>query len=311
MATVQALSMVDREHRIARWLTALALLFSCAFAASAQAVILGVLEDVPPASAGDTDKPAVRVMFRFENGKWIAFPSDCQNEECLRKVVAEYPASVQWSIGLNGHEIAKLSSQTPKQFDFYAHVGLQDLDDPLHAPRIGSKSEKFGGFSGEAVYRPLVANSEPFFSDPDQWRESPVPAEIKIALRRAFRRENPRLCKQDQTNETKSVPFPYTDTQVRITKALRSKDGIWISELHLSNASACDDVVEFNDPWFVVKPDGSADYIGEGMWLVSTGDFNHDGRSELLFSIASYNRGGYELFYDQLTKRASFEFSFH
>jgi hypothetical protein len=303
--------MIDREYRRTRWLFMLAFSLSCFFAASAQSVILGVLEDVPPVYAGDTDNPAVRVVFQFDDGKWIAFPSDCPDQDCLRRIVAQYPASVQWSIGLNGREIGKVSTRKPQQFDFYAHVGLQSLDQPSQAPKIGSRSEEFGGFTGEAVYRPLVASSESFFSDPDHWKESTVPGNIQIALRQAFRRENPRLCNRDQTDETKSVPFPYTDAQVRIAKALKSKAGIWIAELHLDNASECDDVVEFDDPWFVVRPDGSADYIGEGMWLVSAGDFNNDGRSEILFSIARYNRGGYELFYDQVTKHVSFEYSFH
>lgn len=303
--------MIDREHRITRLLFGFALLPVCSFAASAQSVILGVLEDVPPVYAGDTDRPAVRVVFRFDSGKWIAFPSDCPNQECLRKIVAEYPVSVRWSIGVSGREIAKLSSRTPKQFDFYAHVGLQSLDDFSQAPKVGSKSEEFGGFTGEAVYRPLVANSEPFFSDPDHWKDSLVPGPIQTALRRAFRHNNPKVCKQDQTDETKSTPFAYTDSQVQIAKALKSQADIWIAELHLDNASACDDVVEFDDQWYVSRPDESTDYIGEGMWLVDAGDFNNDGKSEILFSIARYNRGGYELFYDQFTKHVSFEFSFH
>ena len=303
--------MIDREHRFTRLLFGFAFSLVCAFAASAQSVILGVLEDVPPMYAGEADKPAVRVVFRFDNGKWIAFPSDCPDQECLRRLVAQYPASVRWSIGLNGRELAKLSSRAPKQFDLYAHVGLQNLDDPSHAPKVGSKSEEFGGFTGDAVYKPLVADTEAFFSDPDHWRELPVPEGIQAELRRAFRGRNSHLCMRDRTDETKSTLFAYTDSQVEITKALKSEAGLWIAELHLDNASACDDVVEFDDQWFVSKPDGATHYIGEGMWLVEAGDFNNDGRSEMLFSIARYNRGGYELFYDQFTKHVSFEFSFH
>jgi hypothetical protein len=293
-----------------RLLFELAFWFSCSFAASGQSVILGVLEDVPPVYVDDTNKPAVRVLFQFDGGKWIAFPSDCSDQDCLRRIVVQYPAKVRWSIGLNGRQLAKLSTRVPQWFDFYSHVGLQDIDEPSQVPKIGSRSVEFGGFTGEAVYHPLVANSEPFFSDPDHWRGSPVPANIQIALHHAFRRANPKLCKRDQTDETKSVPFGYTDAQVRISKALKSKSGVWIAELHLDNASACDDVVQFDEPWFVVRSDGSTKYIGEGMWLVDVGDFNNDGRSEILFSIGRYNRGGYELFYDQFAKHVSFEFSF-
>ena len=47
------------------------------------------------------------------------------------------------------------------------------------------------------------------------------------------------------------------------------------------------------------------------MWLVDAGDYDNDGKSEVLFSIAGYDRGGYELFYDDFQKHASFEFGYH
>jgi hypothetical protein len=47
------------------------------------------------------------------------------------------------------------------------------------------------------------------------------------------------------------------------------------------------------------------------MWLVDAGDYDNDGKSELVFSIDRYNRGGYELFYDDFKKRTIFEFGYH
>ena len=47
------------------------------------------------------------------------------------------------------------------------------------------------------------------------------------------------------------------------------------------------------------------------MWLVDVGDYDNCGNDELLFSVGRYNRGGYELFYDDFKKHVSFEFSYH
>lgn len=47
------------------------------------------------------------------------------------------------------------------------------------------------------------------------------------------------------------------------------------------------------------------------MWLVDAGDYDSEGKSELLFTIAGYNRGGYELFYDDFNKHVTFEFHHH
>jgi hypothetical protein len=47
------------------------------------------------------------------------------------------------------------------------------------------------------------------------------------------------------------------------------------------------------------------------MWFVDAGDYGNDGKTEVVFSIAGYDTGGYELFYDDFTKHATFEFSYH
>jgi len=47
------------------------------------------------------------------------------------------------------------------------------------------------------------------------------------------------------------------------------------------------------------------------MWLVDAGDYDSDGKSELVFSIDGYNRGGYKLFYDDFSRFATFEFGYH
>ena len=47
------------------------------------------------------------------------------------------------------------------------------------------------------------------------------------------------------------------------------------------------------------------------MHLVDAGDYDHDGKSEVLFTIEDYNRGGYRLLYDDFQKQALFEFSYH
>jgi hypothetical protein len=47
------------------------------------------------------------------------------------------------------------------------------------------------------------------------------------------------------------------------------------------------------------------------MWLVDAGDYDNDGRSELVFSIDDYDLGGYRLFYDHFKKESVFEFSYH
>jgi hypothetical protein len=76
----------------------------------------------------------------------------------------------------------------------------------------------------------------------------------------------------------------------------------------------CEDTAagfDLDDQWFVIDPQRSARFLGEGMWLVDAGDYDNDGKSEVLFWINQDNRGGYKLFFDDFNKQAVFEFSYH
>jgi len=67
----------------------------------------------------------------------------------------------------------------------------------------------------------------------------------------------------------------------------------------------------FIEQWFAVGPEKQIIFLDQGMWLVDAGDYDNDGKSEVLFSIDGYNRGGYQLFYDDFKKHAVSEFSYH
>jgi len=66
-----------------------------------------------------------------------------------------------------------------------------------------------------------------------------------------------------------------------------------------------------------VNGNGRADLVLQTeLWgmdgdVPAPGDYDGDGKSELVFSIDDYNRGGYRLFYDDFGQRAVFEFSYH
>src|SRR5262249_23872148 len=97
-------------------------------------------------------------------------------------------------------------------------------------------------------------------------------------------------------------------------KSYVSKDGWTLARMHLEHAIDCNDVEAafgIDDPWFVIDPSKSIQLLGQGMWLVDAGDYNNDGRSELVFSIDRHNHGGYILFYDDFKRSAKFEFSYH
>jgi hypothetical protein len=291
-----------------------AFLSTFAFAAIAQQPILGVMEENPGVYAGEPNSYGVRICFKKNRDDWKAYPSDCQNQSCLKKVPAEYPRLIQWTISFDGKLVGQLTGETPDEFLFYSRVGLQKIISTGVIPSIGKPSIEFAGFLDQPVHRPLVANSRPYFRDPDLWKPVQAPLGEFGVLRQQFRKKYPKLCRSNEQDESKLESLPYRDEDVRVAKAYQSRDGWIIARLHVKAAIDCSDTesgFEMDDSWFVVDPKHSASYLASGIWLVDAGDYDGDGKSELLFSLSQYNRGGYMLYYDQFRKHVAFEYSYH
>jgi len=162
------------------------------------------------------------------------------------------------------------------------------------------------------VYRPLAASSHSYFEDPEMWKPSQPPSDLVRLLRRQFRRKFPTVSNCADPNENAAKAWPYTDDDIKIVKAYSSKKQWTVARLRLEEYK-CDGPADdpFIDQWFAISPTKEIEFLDQGMWLVDAGDYDNDGRSELLFSIDRYNRGGYELFYDDFKKKAIFQFGYH
>jgi hypothetical protein len=230
----------------------------------------------------------------------------------LRTIAEEYPRQVRWTIAFDGLELETVESRTPDAFDSYSGVGQQVITTTNLLPTVGQPSQEFGGFLGEALYRPLIAISQPNYLDPDGWKPAKLTAAVTRAIRQQFRRQFPRVmnCARGQNENAK--PWPYEDVNISIQKACASKRGWFIAEVLLS-PYRCDGPPDeaFASQWFVVTPQHEVRFLDSHMWLVDAGDYDGDGKSEIVFSIDYYNRGGYKLFYDDFRQHAVFEFSYH
>jgi len=293
---------------------ALVLLFSSVFANSQSPnVVLGVLEDLHGHFYEDPSFRAVRVIFQKNGNEWQAFQSNCPDTSCLKTVSSKYPREVTWTIAFDGRNLGKVTGRTQDQFRFYSDLGLQDISSGGTVPTMGKRSLQFGGYRDYPVFRPLIANSQPYFKDPDVWKpSSPDQALIEILLTQ-FRKKFPELCRASKTDTSKLEPFPYRVQDIVVAKAYGSKTGWNVARMHIE-AINCNDLeagFDIDDPWFVASPQHSVAYLDSGLWLVDAGDYDNDGRSELVFSIDRDNEGGYELFYDGFQKRAVFNFNYH
>jgi hypothetical protein len=282
---------------------------------SGQDLVIGALEDHPGYYAGEPNFREVRVLFRKNGSDWQPFPSDCPDQNCLKTIVSEYPAEINWTIAFDGKSLGGVTSRNPKDFGWYASVGQQEICNTNSVPSVGERSSMFAGWFDAPVYRPLVAISRPYFKDPESWKPAPLPDHLVQLLRREFRNKFPKVMNCGSPNENIPKPWPYASKDIKVHKSYSSSNRWSIAELVLEEYRCDGPSEESDDPfssqWFAVSPGNEVKFLGQGMWLVDAGDYDKDGKSELLFSIAGYNRGGYELFYDDFRRHVTFEYNYH
>jgi hypothetical protein len=277
-------------------------------------VILGVLEDFPGEYAGESDFRAVRAIFKKVGDDWQAFPTKTKSYRDVDALSILYPKEMTWTIAFDGRNLGTVTSRTPSHFKFYSEIGIEEITSQNQVPTVGMKSVDYSGYLHKPVYRPLVTVSRPNVSDPEQWKRAQLSQELIGAARQQFRVKFPKVTNCRNPKENIARPWKYRDEDIQVTKAYASKDKWSLIELNLTG-NACDGEQDFQEAfhgqWYVIEPSGVVRFLGADMWLVDAGDYDNDGKSEVLFSIAGDNRGGYRLFYRNFTKSAEFAFYYH
>jgi hypothetical protein len=290
---------------------ALVATLSISSVARGQELLLGMLEDVPGIYAGESNSSKVRVLFVHKGSAWSAYRTECSDLECLKTVTREYPAEVAWFVGLDGRQLGQIVARTPKEFRAYAHIGLQDIVQGT-APIVGKPSYEFSGFPGREIHRPLVTVSKPYFKDPAQWKRMKVTPDLRQRALALLQSKVPRLCTYPPKGDS-LVPLTYSAKDLRV-RAHQSLSGSLTVSINIRNAYYCGDApgdALLDAHAFAVAASGQTRFLGPGLMLVDAGDYDQDGRSELIFALSLYNRGGYVLFAEDFSEQARFEFGYH
>ena len=254
------------------------------------------------------------MLFQKVGNDWKSFPSHCEDEACLKTISARYPAEVSWTIAFDGKTLGKLTGRTVKEFDSYASIGRQEIAAGDQVPTVGKRSLEWGGVWDTRAYRPIVVVSQPNFKDPEEWKPAALDSAIISAVRVQFRKHYPSLCRADNADDNAKQPWRYSESQIKVTRAYTSKAGWSVVGLHLENARDCSDEeagFQVEDPWFVIEPNRKIRLLDTGLTLVDAGDYDSDGESELLFIVNRPHGGGFELFYDNFSRRAVFDLDSH
>ena len=277
-------------------------------------VIVGVLEDIAGYWMGKSEYRAVRLVFEKDGAVWKPFPINAQVQAKLESLAQVYPTGMRLTVAFDGRSLGTVSTKPLDTFGFFGDVEAENIVASQEVPTVGKKSMEYAGFPSEPVYRPLVAVSRPYFSDPDGWKRSSPSAEQIAAAREQFKSKFLKV--ENCRNYTENVPrlWRYRDEDIKVNKAYSSRSGTLLIDISL-DGYACDGPLEsggpFDHQWYLISPSGTARFIGTEMWLVDAGDYDNDGESEVIFAINAYNTGGYRLFYHGFEKNAEYIFHYH
>lgn len=237
------------------------------------------------------------------------------------------PSRLTWTIAFDGRSLGQLKGETEEIEDRITkgrmhHSSLtivQAITAPMATvPTIGAPSKRFAGVIANGpgkVRRPLVLVSKPHFGDPDEWKRLPkLPDRIATLVRAAFRVDFPHVnrCKNEDVVQH-SWRFP--DSSLSLPDSYASNKGSFLVETHL-DAGDCGYVDDPNDPlsdpWFFVSTDGRTKRVGSFMSLLDAGDYDDDGRSELIFFLSQPEQtDGFILFDADMRKQASLIWTYH
>lgn len=274
-------------------------------------VILGALEDQPGIYQGDSHFRDVRVMFYEEGNEWKSFPSNSPGQQ--PKDPPPFPPEMTWSIGFQGKILGKVTGRADHtgRFSFLALVGAEKIVSAGAVPTVGKESPIYED-ADSPVYRPLVANSQPYFNDTEAWRPANISPNLLASLRQHFRQKYPHVENCRNADENIERRWLYQDKNITLADAYRSRNGEIIAGLALGPVR-CDyeDQAAYQEPWFVVQRDGTIRFVGYWLKLLDSGDYGNDGGSEMLFLSPPVSCGGYSLYYDDFRKHVSFSYICH
>jgi hypothetical protein len=269
-----------------------------------QEVVVGAIEQKFHGWEVDSLNPfVVRVAFKKDSGQWKPFPTDFEPPNASK---AYYPGTLSWNICFDGRNLGSISSYLPDNVYYYSEIGIHYIRDVSKVPRIGKPQMDFSGWMATPVYRPLVVSTSPFCTDLDRWKPyKPTPGDISTALNHA----DTSLIKRASS---------AAERNFKVLKSYSSQREKLICMVFDTSSAAPSDTNDFiySDSdntrlaWFLLSG-SSCVYIRSNMLLLDAGDYDNDGKAEVVFKFEEYDHDGYILYYDDFRQMSLFGWIYH
>ena len=276
-------------------------------------LMVGALEEHASTTDGQPSRFKVRVLFANDGTGWKSLDPKCSDIPCLQQAPSQFPVEVNWTLAQAGAAKGNVTGIVEVEWPRYGDVGTQYLSEETPAPIVGEPSLDFGVGDGRPVHRPLVAVSAPNFADPDGWAPADLTPEALAAARAEFqmRFTAPQNCTSPEENLPRAIT--YTEKDIGVYAGYTSTKGWSLISASLQDYR-CDGPMSetaFAPQTYAISPDGKAVHLGEWRQFLDAGDYDNDGKSEVVFAIDPQNGGGYDLRFNDFGGVAEFPVIYH
>lgn len=282
------------------------------FTAAADPLALGVLEQPQCEKEQQT---SARLLFAKSGGRWVSLDREHEFTKSLN------PGLPNWTIAFDSRSLGnvKLRDQNPStptlNDGFYARDKRYEPETIEKLPVVKNESKSFAGWCDAPTARPLVLVSQPNFTDPQKWKPfSPNPSykqKLYVPVKLVIGRFNAYRCTGKDGEH--SEPWEFKADDLVLYKSFRAASGKELVSIGIDKTKiGCELLTApaWSGHWFLL--DGKKiEFLDNEMELVDAGDYDGDGRSELLFWYSGYNRDGYQLIYDDLRQSVEYLWSYH
>ena len=275
--------------------------------------LIGILEDdrleLVNWKKGPSENRVIRPLFQKKGSKWI--------------ISTNHPEEINWTIAFDGKKRGSVRSiPNPEKIPFNKDV---------HVPKpqsgqslvLGKPSEDFSGWQSTLFNRPLVLVSNGSSNDSDGWKPLLPTADQTRLFKSKFRTEYPKVMNCKDNEEPLPNPWPYNDADIKLLKGYRSNKGELLINMYLDGGKCGINSEPFTAQLFLFRPDMSSIHIvarsnkshsvedNLSLTLVDAGDYDDDGKSEVIFFVSGYNEDGYAIYYDSFRKNLSWTWGYH
>jgi len=228
--------------------------------------------------------------------------------------------NMKWDVLFNGKEIGSICSLKLRDLKYSYQISAYEIIDTFNVSKIEKDKELFENFIGIPKYRPIIMVS------------ASHPTSIKLIDGSLLKVEKNKLIKKFRSLikevficDNVAAPgkkYIYRDDDVEIPLVYTIPKLGRIIKMRLSRKlMKCDfsDQEYWSEIWFLLRKDGNITFLDPNLsgqsaiylMVVDAGDYDNDGKIDIVFSISAYNLGGYILFYNDCKESISAMWHYH